>query len=340
MNALREETINKFILWLQSKGIEYQRDVSISRISQIKAGGRFLAIVKPYTETLLFDVMDYLSKCLMPYKIIGNLSNILFPDGDIRTVAISSKGLTTIEIDADGFVQVGAGVMLPAMAKKLVDAGFKGFAGLIGIPATIGGAVFMNAGSYGDTISDYLERVRCVDLQGRVHDLDKSELAFSWRHSAFHDQLKGWAIVSVCFRLDKGDVDQERLRTDAVLRHRREYQESRYPNLGSTFATTDIYGDLARHFFGFRCGLLFLRLLLRFTSEDKHHVFAKWARWWAVTYFRLDSANHIDYSSSTINCIVNKGGAKADDLIAFVEKTDKAFKSSLKLEIELFKDIA
>ncbi|MEI7826136.1 MAG: FAD-binding protein, partial [Chlorobiaceae bacterium] len=313
--------------------------VDIASISQIKAGGRFLLMVKPQNEIMFAEVIRQLNKRSIYFKPIGNLSNVLFRDGDIRSIAISTRNLTTVKNDGDGVLTVGAGVMLPAFAHKMVYEGYKGFAGIVGIPASVGGAVYMNASSYHDCISQYLESVCCIDPSGNIHHLEKKELGISWRHSAFHDRYHGWTIVSVSFRLEQGDPATECERMVSVRQHRKAYQESGYPNLGSTFATTDIYGDLASHFYGYRLGFFLLRVLNRLIPGDKHHHFALMARWFTKKYFNLQGNERIDYSRSTFNCIVNKGRADANEIIAFVEKTYNAINRSIKLEIELVKDI-
>jgi UDP-N-acetylmuramate dehydrogenase len=339
---ITDEQLAKLTGWLQEKDIPFQENVEIARLSQIKAGGVFLIMVKPSTEGHVKELMAELDVRALPYKIIGNLSNVLFRDGDIRTIAISMRGLRTLSFEDDGTVVVGAGVMLPTLATKLVQAGYQGFAGLIGVPARLGGAVYMNASCFGDATSDYLEEVRCVNPGGDIQAFKASELNFVWRHSAFHDRLAGCVIIAAKFRPVIGDKEVEAERERNIKLLRRTYQENVYPNLGSTYGTLNIYGDLARCFIGYRVVLILIKILTRITRtslSDGHHRFAAYAVPLTKAYFHLKGSSEIDFSKSTFNCVVNRGGAKADDIIEFVLRTDRAINKCVPLEIELLKDI-
>lgn len=337
-----DEQLAGFAEWLLEKGIPFQEKVEIARLSQIKAGGFFRIMVKPLTEDHVKELMRELSSRALPYKVIGNLSNVLFRDGDIRTIAVSTRGLRSLFFEEDGAVTVGAGVMLPTLAAKFVQAGYKGFAGLIGVPASVGGAVFMNASCFGDATSDYLVDVRCVNKDGSVQTFESLELNFVWRHSAFHDRLAGYIIIAARFRPVLGNKEVELERESNIKTLRRTYQENVYPNLGSIYGTLNIYGDLAKRFIGYRVGLFFVKVLTRITRtslSDGHHRFAAYAVPFTKAYFHLKGNPAVDFSKSTFNCVVNRGGAKADDIIEFVLKTDRAINKCVPLEIELLKDI-
>jgi UDP-N-acetylmuramate dehydrogenase len=334
-----DENLLKLTEWLFEKGIPFQEKVEIARLSQIKAGGVFRVLVKPETEPQLAALLHELASRSLPYKVIGNLSNVLFRDGEIRTIGISTRGLRSLSFENNGTVTAEAGVMLPTLARKLVQAGSKGFSGLIGVPASVGGAVYMNASCYGDATSDYLVDVRCVDQAGNTHVFSKEDLNFSWRHSAFHDLFSGYIIMAARFRPVSGNKEVETRREEKIKSHRRTYQENNLPNLGSTFATSDIYGDLARHFHSYRIGLVFIKVLTRIMGGDGHHRFATLARWFTKAYFHLKASSAINFSDSTFNCVVNRGGAKADEIMEFVLTAHNAINKCVPLEIELVKDI-
>lgn len=325
--------------WLRQRQIEFEEHVPIARRSQIKAGGTFRLVVSPNSEDELCALMKQLSARGLPYKLIGNLSNVLFRDGDIRTVGVSTRHFKDYAIGDDGIVTAGAGALLPTVAKRLVKGGYKGYAGLVGVPASIGGAVFMNASCYGDATSDYLVDVRCVNRDGEVRVFEASALGFSWRYSAFHDKLSDWVVVSARFKPQFGDRMTEREREQKIKQHRREYQENKLPNLGSTFATADIYSGVAKRFVVYRVLLTCVRLISKFAGSGRHHYYAKMARWLTMTYFGLKARDAVDFSEFTFNCVVNRRGANADDLIDFVLAAQKAIDGCVPLEIELLKDI-
>lgn len=334
-----DKELLKFTEWLLEKDIPFQENVDVARLSQIKAGGVFRVLVKPETEGQLAALLQELAVRALPYKVIGNLSNVLFRDGEIRTVAISTRGLRALSFENNGTVTAEAGVMLPTLARKLVQAGNKGFAGLIGVPASVGGAVFMNASCYGDATSGYLVDVRCLDPVGKIHVFAASDLNFAWRHSAFHDRLAGYIIIAARFMPVSANQKAETRREEEIKVHRRTYQENNFPNLGSTFATKNIYGDIARDFLGYRVGLILVKVLTRIMGGDGHHRFATLARRFTKAYFHLKGSPAIDFSDSTFNCVVNRGGAKADEIIEFVLTAHKAINKCVPLEIELQKDI-
>lgn len=331
--------LSKLAAWLGEKRISFQANFEIARHSQIKAGGVFLLLVKPETEAQLFMLLRELGQRSLPYKVIGNLSNVLFRDGEIRTVGITTREMRNIAFDDEGFVSIESGVLLPALAKRLTRTGYTGFAGLVGVPASIGGAVYMNASCYGDAVSDYLVDVRCVNSNGESCVFDAASLKFSWRHSAFHCALSDWVIVSARFKpkLQGGTEDETRARL--IKQHRREYQENKLPNLGSTFATTDIYSAIAKRFTFYGALLKLARLGVRICGAKGHHCYAKLARGLTKAYFGLKARNEVDFSESTFNCVVNLGGASANELIDFVLTTHKAIDECVPLEIELHKDI-
>lgn len=333
-----DENLLKLTEWLFENGIPFQEKVEIARLSQIKAGGVFRLLVKPETERQIVILLQELASRTLPYKVIGNLSNVLFRDGEIRTVAISTRGLRTLVFEENGTVTADTGVMLPTLARKLIQAGNKGFAGLIGVPASVGGAVFMNASCYGDAASDYLVDVRCLDRDGNAHVFAAADLDFSWRHSAFHERLAGYIIIAARFMPVSGNQETETRREEEIKAHRRTYQENNFPNLGSTFATKNIYGDIARNFLGYRVGLILVKVMTRIIGGG-HHRFAALARQFTKAYFHLKGSSAIDFSDATFNCVVNRGGAKADEIIEFVLTAHKAINKCVPLEIELLKDI-
>lgn len=334
-----DEDLSQLKKWLLANDIAFKEKVEIARLSQIKAGGIFNLMVMPSMKAQVTLLVKELSTRSLPYKVIGNLSNILFRDGEIRTVAISMRGLQTLNFENDGSVLVEAGVMLPTLARKLVKSGHKGFAGLIGVPASVGGAVMMNASCYGDAISDYLFEVSCITPSGDIKVFTKADLKFSWRHSVFHNEYRGYLIYSVKLRPAAGDLRAEIAREQSIKKHRKTYQEDSYPNLGSTFATRDIYREIANRFPLYRAGLLVVKILARLLPGEVHHLFASLARGFTRTYFHIKRGRQIDFSASTFNCVVNLGGAKADELIEFVSKTHQAIDFCVPLEIELLKDI-
>ena len=135
---------------------------------------------------------------------------------------------------ADGCVlSAQAGVTLSALARKALDCGLGGLAFAYGIPGTVGGGVYMNAGAYGGQIADCLERATLLDDTGEMLVLPASELALGYRSSALMDG--GLTLLSADFRLAPASPESIRAEMDGNMRARREKQPLEYPSCGSTF---------------------------------------------------------------------------------------------------------
>lgn len=293
----------------------------------------------PQNLTQLQALIQFLDQHDIPRFVIGNLSNLLIRSGEIQTVMISLKNMREV-VFGERDVRVDAGALIPAFARLMENRGYSGFSGLYGVPASLGGAVFMNASCYGDETSRHLLDVTCLDEHGRLCTLPKETLRFGWRHSAFHDELRRYTIVCARFALvSNPSGGQEKLQSTEAEINRRTYQESEYPNLGSLFATRNIYGDLARNFMLYRLLSACSRLLVRLMPGDRHSNAAKLFVGLTRAYFHIKDIPHVGLSPKTINCVVNRGGAQADEIISFVKQVRAKMRNRLRFEIEILEDL-
>lgn len=338
MSASLDSSQGSLQHWLGAQQIPFRANFPLGKISQIKAGGTPRLLVQPESVLQLRRLLEHLSAHALPYLVIGNLSNLLVRSGEIETVVISLKELREIVFSADS-VSVGAGALLPIVARAMQAEGYAGFSGLYGVPGSIGGAIFMNASCYGDATSDHLIDVRCLDPLGREHVLRKEELGFGWRHSAFQDRLRHLLIVSARFALTPQQTSSEKLQSTQAQVNRLTYQESTYPNLGSLFATRDLYGDLARHFGVYRMLYALVRIVSRLLPGDRHANFARLAVGVTRRYFRIRDTARVGLSARTVNCVVNRGGAEADDIIAFVRSVQDKLGHRVALEVEILDEV-
>jgi len=325
--------------FLKDESIKFARDISLSTISMIKAGGICKYLVYPDTESKVLKLIAHLYENSLPYLFVGRLSNIIIRDGLIETIIISTSGLAGHGFAEDGLYRAECGAGLPEMARRLSQAGFSGFSGLVGVPASVGGAAYMNASCYGNAISDHLVRLKCCNERGEVVFIEKAQAGFSWRHSAFHGPLKDTVILAAYFEPPPGDPAVIAAHLEACNRNRRDFQEQRYPNLGSSFATRDIYGALAARFPGYRPGYWLIRLWVRLRSRDRDLLWRRLINRYTQRYFRIGSSDRVGLSECTFNCLVNKGGANAAELIAFLRKLEGRIRHCLPLEITIFEDI-
>lgn len=182
------------------------------------------------------SVIALCRKEAMPYFVIGNGSNLLVSDAGFCGVVIQLTRAEDILFAEEGdalCARVGAGVLLSAFAKEAAARGAKDFAFAAGIPGSIGGAVFMNAGAYGGEIADFLVSVRALDGEGKVVRLSGQEMDFSYRFSIL--QKQELYVLDAEFRFPKGDAAQERKKIEELAARRRQKQPLEYPSAGSTF---------------------------------------------------------------------------------------------------------
>ena len=164
--------------------------------------------------------------------VLGGGSNVLFPDeGYDGTVIFTTRlcGLT-----ADGcMLSAQAGVPLSAAARRALECGLGGLAFAYGIPGTVGGGVYMNAGAYGGQIADCLVRATLLDAAGEPRVVPASELALGYRSSALMDGE--WTLLSADFALVPAPPEEIRAEMERNMQARREKQPLEYPSCGSTF---------------------------------------------------------------------------------------------------------
>ena len=164
--------------------------------------------------------------------VLGGGSNVLFPDeGYDGTVIFTTRlcGLT-----AEGcMLSAQAGVPLSAAARRALECGLGGLAFAYGIPGTVGGGVYMNAGAYGGQIADCLVRATLLDAAGEPRVVPASELALGYRSSALMDG--DWTLLSADFALVPAPPEEIRAEMERNMQARREKQPLEYPSCGSTF---------------------------------------------------------------------------------------------------------
>ena len=166
--------------------------------------------------------------------IIGNGSNILFSSQKIENPIIHTGNIKSISI-LNETVEVEAGMKTQTLSKLVYEKGLSGFEFLIGIPATLGGAIFMNAGAHGQTISDFIISAKIYDCKNnKIINLTKEELYFSYRHSILKE--KPYILLSAKFELEKSDKEEIKARMDENLIFRKNRQPNlALPNAGSVF---------------------------------------------------------------------------------------------------------
>ena len=198
-----------------------------------KIGGPADLFVEPTTMAELSFALRTIHEFDVPVTIIGCGSNILVKDGGIRGAVVSVRHMTQIMDCNDNTLCIGSGYMLKDASEFAWENGLTGLEFAIGIPGTLGGAVFMNAGAYDGEMSHVVTAVRAVDFQGNIKEYDASHLDFAYRHSIFHDNHE--VIGEVIMTLKPGDKAAIKARMDELTEKRESKQPLEFASAGSTF---------------------------------------------------------------------------------------------------------
>ncbi len=186
----------------KERGITFKKDEPLAKYTTLGIGGNAKIIVFPDDDNLL-GLMEIIKNEGIPHYLIGGGSNLLISDRGFRGVIINTKKIDKIELK-DLSLKVGAGAMLARVIAFLLKNKLSGMEGLIGIPGTVGGAVFGNAGSFGYEIKDCLDEIEVIDENLNVKRLKKQEINFRYRSSGLP---QSFIIKSAKFILNESDED-------------------------------------------------------------------------------------------------------------------------------------
>ena len=223
----------KLCLLANQLGCEVIRNGMLRDFTTFKVGGECPLIIAINSEESLSRLICACADGGMRYMVLAKGSNMLCDDkGFDGVILLMGSAFSQIEMIGDCLVRVNAGCSLMKLCRFALDNSLTGLEFAYGIPGTVGGAVYMNAGAYGGEIKDIAEVVHAVDGSGRSREFKRDELGLSYRGSVF--QKNGCIITSAVFRLEKGDREQISAKMEQLMSRRREKQLE-FPNAGSTF---------------------------------------------------------------------------------------------------------
>lgn len=196
-------------------------------------GGPAELMAQPQSEAELQSLLMKAAEAAVPVTLVGNGSNLLVRDKGIRGLVIK-LGSMLRDIKVSGNVLTfGSGVSLAQASKKAAELGLSGMEFAVGIPGSIGGAVYMNAGAYDGEMSKVVKSVRVMDAAGEVSELSAGELDFGYRHSAL--QGSGKIVTSVTVELAAGDKQAIAEKMADFSNRRITKQPLELPSAGSMF---------------------------------------------------------------------------------------------------------
>lgn len=210
-------------------------DVPMKNYTSFKIGGKAEKFLKIKNEEELKNAIKYARENNLKITIIGNGSNLLVLDSGIKGLVLKIE-IDDLKIEKkENYVEVtvGSGYKTMALGAKLMNEGITGFEELSGIPGTIGGAIFMNAGAYGKEIKDINISTKCMDYDGNIFILQNKEQEFEYRSSIFKNEK--YIILETKLKLEDGKKEKIKNKINEFLSSRKEKQPLEYPSAGSTF---------------------------------------------------------------------------------------------------------
>lgn len=288
---------NKFCTCLGSDNVKLQEPMS--RHTTFRIGGPADFYLCPHSTKEVQEIVEICKEENLPYFVLGNGSNLLVSDKGYRGVVIQLwKNFSDITVK-DCCIQAKAGALLSKVAAEALEAGLTGMEFASGIPGTIGGAAFMNAGAYGGEMKDIIKSVKVLDTQGEVRVLPKEELKMGYRISIVKE--KGYTVLSVELELSKGNREEIRNTMEDLKERRTSKQPLEMPSAGSTFKRPE----------GYFAGKLIMDSGLRGFSVGGAQV----------------SEKHCGF-------VVNKGGATAMDVLNLIREVQRRVKEQFGVELE------
>jgi len=201
--------------------------------TSFRIGGPADLMAMPADEAELRELLARAARENIPVTLIGNGSNLLVRDKGIRGLVIKLGNMLN-DIKAEGdVITFGSGVSLALASKKAAALGLSGMEFAVGIPGSIGGAVYMNAGAYDGEMSKVVAKVRVMDMAGAVSEIPAEQLDFAYRHTAL--QNSGKIVISVTVKLTAGDKEAIDAKMADFSSRRISKQPLELPSAGSMF---------------------------------------------------------------------------------------------------------
>ena len=205
----------------------------LSAYTSFRIGGPAEIMLFPQSVHMLQEIVRFChERDLQPF-ILGKGSNLLVSDAGLSGVTVCTERMRACTRTGKTEICCDAGVSLAKLCLFALEEGLTGLEFAYGIPGSVGGAVYMNAGAYGGEIGDTIRSVASVEADGALRNRARQQLSFGYRQSVF--QQTGEVIASAVVHLQKGDPDEIREKMDDILGRRKDKQPLQYPSAGSVF---------------------------------------------------------------------------------------------------------
>lgn len=295
------EALEKYALSLECSA---EREVSMKNYTSFKVGGPAELFLSPEDAGQTAKLVRFCEKEEIPVFVLGKGSNLLVSDRGIKGAVIYTGKQCGISLVDENTVRAQSGASLAQLCTFALENSLSGLEFAYGIPGTVGGAVFMNAGAYGGEMKDVLLNSEYVSTDGTSGELDNEAMELSYRHSAYENN--NLVITAASVRLAPADRNEIKSTMNDILARRKEKQPLEYPSAGSTFKRPE--GNFA--------GALIEQCGLKGVSVGGAQV----------------SEKHAGF-------IINRGGATAADILSLIKHVQARVKAqtgvSLETEIRL-----
>jgi len=216
---------------LNKMGIEYKTKFPMNKFTSLRVGGMADFAIYPSSSEELRGLINLLNELSYPWLVLGAGSNTIILDEGINKAVIITKKMRGFEISDEGILIAEAGANMGTILNQTLKTGYTGFEFAAGIPGTIGGGVYMNAGANGGEIKDVLEKI-WVYIDGKEEIIEKSDIRFEYRKS---NLPKDAIVLKASFKLQKGNIIESASQVKNYLEKRSKTQPIAMSNTGSIF---------------------------------------------------------------------------------------------------------
>lgn len=226
--------LREFVTLLQMADIDLKQGEPMCRHTTFQIGGPVAVMAFPNSPEQVGEILKIARRYEITPMILGAGSNILAPDEGLDTVVIELRtAMNRVEERSKGEFEAQAGAAMARLATFAMERGYTGLEFAHGIPGTVGGGVYMNAGAYGGEMCQVVTGVTAMDRAGNLLDIPADKLDLSYRHSRFMNE--DLVILSIRVKLEKGDREEIRAKMAELMTRRRTSQPLELPSAGSTF---------------------------------------------------------------------------------------------------------
>lgn len=284
----------------QQCGCRLEPEASLAEYTTFRVGGACQALIHVNSPETVQTLVQFLRREGIRFAVLGRGSNVIVPDAGFAGVVLLFGHAFSRIIRQEDRLVCQAGASLRSVCTAALDAGLTGLEFAYGIPGTVGGGLYMNAGAYGGELSDVVVSAEYLDPAGNLVQMDSAGMQLSYRHSCFMEN--GGIITAVTLQLQPGDPEQIRSVMEETMEKRRAKQPLEYPSAGSTFKRPQ--GDYASRLIEV-CGLKGL------------------------------SVGGAEVSRKHSGFIINKGGATCEDILTLADQVQQTVREQTGFQLEL-----